>query len=296
MHTEIKFSEGKFHGLVNGKVVVKSTSRYYVQRQLDGQKLAFKEAPAPVESEFGINQRFSFVEQMVDMIVQKTLPSAVITGEGGLGKSYTVLKSLEKNGFKNLTDLSNFEVGAKVDRSKSYTVVKGYSTAKGLYRTLFENNGMVIVFDDCDSILKDDVAKNLLKGALDSYSKRYISWNADMRDDDLPRSFEFTGSIVFVSNMALEKIDQAIRTRSLVVDLSMTEGQKLESMEVIANSDEFLPEISPVSKSLALEFLRSNVNKIPNMSLRSLIAVTKIANTGNSDWKNLAKYVLTQGN
>jgi hypothetical protein len=296
MHTEIKFSEGKFHGLVNGKVVVKSTSRYYVQRQLDGQKLAFKEAPAPVESEFGINQRFSFVEQMVDMIVQKTLPSAVITGEGGLGKSYTVLKSLEKNGFKNLTDLSNFEVGAKVDRSKSYTVVKGYSTAKGLYRTLFENNGMVIVFDDCDSILKDDVAKNLLKGALDSYSKRYISWNADMRDDDLPRSFEFTGSIVFVSNMALEKIDQAIRTRSLVVDLSMTEGQKLERMEVIANSDEFLPEISPVSKSLALEFLKSNVNKIPNMSLRSLIAVTKIANTGNSDWKNLAKYVLTQGN
>ena len=296
MHTEIKFSEGKFHGLVNGKVVVKSTSRYYVQRQLDGQKLAFRDAPAPVESEFGINQRISFVEQMVDMIVQKTLPSAVITGEGGLGKSYTVLKSLEKNGFKNLTDLSNFEVGAKVDRSKSYTVVKGYSTAKGLYRTLFENNGMVIVFDDCDSILKDDVAKNLLKGALDSYSKRYISWNADMRDDDLPRSFEFTGSIVFVSNMALEKIDQAIRTRSLVVDLSMTEGQKLERMEVIANSDEFLPEISPVSKSLALEFLKSNVNKIPNMSLRSLIAVTKIANTGNSDWKNLAKYVLTQGN
>ena len=296
MHTEIKFSEGKFHGLVNGKVVVKSTSRYYVQRQLDGQKLAFRDAPAPVESEFGINQRFSFVEQMVDMIVQKTLPSAFITGEGGLGKSYTVLKSLEKNGFKNLTDLSNFEVGAKVDRSKSYTVVKGYSTAKGLYRTLFENNGMVIVFDDCDSILKDDVAKNLLKGALDSYSKRYISWNADMRDDDLPRSFEFTGSIVFVSNMNLEKIDQAIRTRSLVVDLSMTEGQKLERMEVIANSDEFLPEISPVSKSLALEFLKSNLGKIPNMSLRSLIAVTKIANTGNSDWKNLAKYVLTQGN
>jgi len=296
MNTEIKFSEGKFHGLVNGKVVVKSTSRYYVQRQLDGQKLAFRDAPAPVESEFGINQRFSFVEQMVDMIVQKTLPSAVITGEGGLGKSYTVLKSLEKNGFTNLTDLANFAIGSKVNKSKSYTVVKGYSTAKGLYRTLFENNGMVIVFDDCDSILKDDVAKNLLKGALDSYSKRYISWNADMRDDDLPRSFEFTGSIVFVSNMALDKIDQAIRTRSLVVDLSMTEAQKLERMEVIAKSDEFLPEVNAISKGLALDFLKSNLGKIPNMSLRSLIAVTKIANTGNPQWKDLAKYVLTQGN
>jgi len=296
MNTEIKFSEGKFHGLVNGKVVVKSTSRYYVQRQLDGQKLAFRDAPAPEVSEFGINQRFSFVEQMVDMIVQKTLPSAVITGEGGLGKSYTVLKSLEKNGFTNLTDLANFAIGSKVNKAKSYTVVKGYSTAKGLYRTLFENNGMVIVFDDCDSILKDDVAKNLLKGALDSYSKRYISWNADMRDDDLPRSFEFTGSIVFVSNMALDKIDQAIRTRSLVVDLSMTEAQKLERMEVIATSEEFLPEVNAIAKGLALDFLKSNLGKIPNMSLRSLIAVTKIANTGNPQWKDLAKYVLTQGN
>lgn len=295
MNTEIKFLDGKFVGYVNGKAVVKSTSKYYVKRQLDGQALAFKETPAVV-SEFGINQRFSFVEQMVDMIVTKTLPSAVITGEGGLGKSYTVLKSLEKNGFTNITDLSNFEVGAKINKAKSYTVVKGYSTAKGLYRTLFENNGMVIVFDDCDSILKDDVAKNLLKGALDSYSKRYISWMADMRDDDLPKSFEFTGSIVFVSNMNLEKIDQAIRTRSLVVDLSMTESQKLERMEVIAKTDEFLPEIPAQSKSLALAFLKSNVNKIPNLSLRSLIAVTKIANTGNPQWKDLAKYVLTQGN
>ena len=296
MNTEIKFIDGKFVGFVNGKSVVKSTSKYYVQRQLDGQKLAFRDAPVPVVSEFGINQRFAFVEQMVDMIVQKTLPSAVITGEGGLGKSYTVLTSLEKNGFTNITDLSNFEVGAKINKAKSYTVVKGYSTAKGLYRTLFENNGMVIVFDDCDSILKDDVAKNLLKGALDSYSKRYISWMADMRDDDLPKSFEFTGSIVFVSNMALDKIDQAIRTRSLVVDLTMTEEQKVERMEVIAKSDEFLPEISPVAKSHALTFLKANAGKIPNMSLRSLIAVTKIANTGNPQWKDLAKYVLTQGN
>jgi hypothetical protein len=296
MNTEIKFIDGKFVGFVNGKAVVKSTSKYYVQRQLDGQKLAFRDAPAPVVSEFGINQRFAFVEQMVDMIVQKTLPSAVITGEGGLGKSYTVLKSLEKNGFTNLTDLANFEVGSKVNKAKSYTVVKGYSTAKGLYRTLFENNGMVIVFDDCDSILKDDVAKNLLKGALDSYSKRYISWMADMRDDDLPKSFEFTGSIVFVSNMALDKIDQAIRTRSLVVDLTMTEEQKVERMEVISLSDEFLPEISLVAKSQALAFLKANAGKIPNMSLRSLIAVTKIANTGNPQWKDLAKYVLTQGN
>ena len=112
MNTEIKFADGKFVGYANGKVVVKSASKYYVQRQLTAQADAFKDAPAPVESEFGINQRFSFVEQMVSMIVQKTLPSAVITGEGGLGKSYTVLKSLETAGFTNITDdLTNLNHG-----------------------------------------------------------------------------------------------------------------------------------------------------------------------------------------
>ena len=294
MNTEIKFDGEKFVGLVNGKVIVKSKSKYYVQRQLDGQSTAFKAAPAPVESEFGINKRFEFLEQMVTMIADGTMPSCVITGEGGLGKSYTVLKSLETAGLSNITDLSNFGIGAKVNKSKSYKIIKGFSTAKGLYRTLFENNGMTIVFDDCDSVLKDDVARNLLKGALDSFSKRYISWNADMRDDDLPRSFEFTGRIIFVSNMPLDKIDQAIRTRSMVVDLAMTESQKVQRMEVIALSPEFLPEVSRYAKDSALSFLKANVSSIPNMSLRSLIQVSKIANKGG-EWKDLAKYVLTQG-
>lgn len=291
----IQFEHGKFVGYVNGKAVVKSTSEYYVKRkvaEMSSVDPAYK-APTSVSS-FGINTRFSFLEQMVSMVADGTMASCVITGEGGLGKSYTVLKSLETAGFTNITDLAQFQVGTKINLSKSYRVIKGFSTAKGLYRTLFESNGMTIVFDDCDSILKDDVARNLLKGALDSYSKRYISWMADMRDEDLPKSFEFTGRVIFVSNMPMEKIDQAIRTRSMCVDLSMTEDQKIERMEVIALSDEFLPDVSDVAKTAALTFLKSNTGMIPNLSLRSLIQVAKIAARGGR-WQDLAKYVLTQG-
>jgi hypothetical protein len=150
------------------------------------------------------------------------------------------------------------------------------------------------VFDDCDSILKDPVAINLLKGALDSYSKRYIAWNSDMKDDDLPRSFEFTGRIIFISNMSIERLDQAIITRALCVDLSMTEEQKIERMSVIVKSKDFLPEISEIAKTDALAFLKTMVGQAPNLSLRSLISVAKIASEGGT-WKNLAKYVITQG-
>lgn len=289
----IKFENGKFVGYVNGKAVVKSSSEYYVKRKVGEMSTAFMESPKKVD-EFGINQRFGFVEQMVSMIADGTMPSVVITGEGGLGKSYTVMKALDSKGLVNLTDLAMFEAGHKVNLKKAYRVVKGFSTAKGLYRTLYESNGMTVVFDDCDSILKDDVARNLLKGALDSYSKRYISWMADMRDDDLPKSFEFTGRVVFVSNMPLEKIDQAIRTRAMCCDLSMTEEQKVERMEVIAKSDEFLPEIDSTVKTEALQFLKSMIGQVPNLSLRSLIQVTKIFSQGG-DQTQLAKYVLQQG-
>lgn len=290
----IKFENGKYVGYVNGRAIVKTSSKYYCERKVAEMVEMTVTAPAPVVSEYDINERFGFVEQMVTMIADGTMPSAIITGEGGLGKSYTVLNTLDKAGLKNITDLAAFEEGTKINVSKAYRVIKGYSTAKGLYRTLFDSNGMTVVFDDCDQVLKDDVAKNLLKGALDSFSKRYISWMADMRDDDLPRSFEFTGRVIFISNMPIDRIDQAIRTRCMVVDLTMTEAQKVQRMEVIAKSGDFLPEVQPKAKEDALVFLKNNIGRVPNLSLRSLIQVAKIANRGG-DWQGFAKYVLTQG-
>jgi len=231
---------------------------------------------------------------MVTMVAKKTVASAIITGQGGLGKTHSVLKALKDCGLQDVTDLASFEVGARIQGSRSYRVIKGFSTAKGLYRSLFEGNGMTLVFDDCDSVLKDPVALNLLKGALDSYGERYISWNADIKDEDLPRSFKFTGSIVFISNKDMDSLDQAVRSRALCVDLSMTEEQKIERMDTIVQDAEFMPEYSIELKSDALEFLRSMVKSVQNLSLRSLISVVKIRAEGG-DWKQLAKYVLTAG-
>ena len=160
-------------------------------------------------------------------------------------------------------------------------------------RTLFENNKSIIVFDDCDSILKDPVALNLLKSALDSYGKRIISWNADMRDEDLPRSFEFTGRVIFISNLSQDSIDQAIRSRSMMIDLSMTPIQKIERMEAIAKSDEFLPEYDANIKADALNLIRELKDVAKEISLRTLISVTKIRASNPKDYKDLAEYMLT---
>ena len=297
MKTLISFdsASGKFVGSVDGKVVVRSKYESAVKDRLNELSGTIADAQKAFEEKserFDINTRFGFVEKLVTMVASGVQPSAVVTGEGGLGKTYTVTKTLEAHGYKDISDLADFEVGAVINTRKCFTFVKGYSTAKGLYRTLFENNKSIIVFDDCDAVLKDPVALNILKGALDSYGKRIISWNADMRDDDLPKSFNFEGRVIFISNMSQDKIDQAIRSRSMMIDLSMTTNQKIDRMEHISKLDEFLPEYDSSVKSDALALIRAIKDDVKEISLRTLIAVAKVR-ASNKDWKDLATYMLT---
>jgi roadblock/LC7 domain-containing protein len=298
MKTLISFdsASGKFVGSVDGKVVVRSKYESAVKARMAEMSGTIVEAQKAFEEKserFDINTRFGFVEKLVTMVASGVQPSAVVTGEGGLGKTYTVTKTLEANGYKDISDLADFEVGSIINTRKCFTFVKGYSTAKGLYRTLFENNKSIIVFDDCDAVLKDPIALNILKGALDSYGKRIISWNADMRDDDLPKSFNFEGRVIFISNMSQDKIDQAIRSRSMMIDLSMTTNQKIDRMEHISKSEEFLPEYDKSVKADALALIRAIKDDCKEISLRTLIAVAKVRASNPTDYKDLATYMLT---
>ena len=114
-----------------------------------------------------------------------------------------------------------------------------------------------------------------------------------MRDEDLPRSFEFTGRVIFISNLSQDSIDQAIRSRSMMIDLSMTPIQKIERMEAIAKSDEFLPEYDANIKADALNLIRELKDVAKEISLRTLISVTKIRASNPKDYKDLAEYMLT---
>jgi len=285
---EIRYEGDTFVAVSNGVVVASSKNKDYLKRKVAAMVESMPAKPKAVE-QFAINDRFTFTDQLVKMVAKGQTASCVITGEGGLGKSFTVMKALRDAGLK---DVSELPIGEVIPPRGCFRVVKGFSTAKGLYRILFENQNSIIVFDDCDSILKDPDALNLLKGALDSYDKRYITWNTSINDDGLPRSFEFKGGVVFVSNMAADKISQAIRSRAMNVDLSMTTDQKIERMETIMRSDEFMYDVPMPFKIESLELIRKNKDTASEISLRTLINVTKIRNSGNSNWASLAKYML----
>lgn len=236
---------------------------------------------------FNISERFNFLESLVRMTIKGTRCSLVITGEGGLGKTYTVKQQLERAGlFSDNTD---------VDIS-DYKFVKGFATAKGLYKTLYQWNGKLIIFDDCDEALLNDVSKNILKGALDSYDDRIVSWVTNKEGGDIPSEFVFTGRIIFISNLTRSKIDQAILSRSSTVDLTMSSSDKIERMSNILHAPHFKPTVSKEIKDAAFEVVMTHSAKCKDLTMRTLIEVIDYAvdgfEEGTEDWKKLAEYAI----
>jgi hypothetical protein len=225
---------------------------------------------------FSVNQRFDFMEKLTIMVAKGLTPSILVTGEGGLGKTHGVLEAV-----RSVMDDDDF------------VVQKGYSTPKGLYNFLYDNNGKLIIFDDCDSVLEKPVSLNILKGALDSYDKRIISWESAARGDEYPNKFEFTGKIIFISNKRRDSIDQAVLSRSFVVDLSMTPSEKIERMQTVLHK--ICPDISYEKKKEALDLLDKNKAITKDLNFRTLIKVSKIRNAFDSEWENLATYAMAEG-
>jgi hypothetical protein len=224
--------------------------------------------------EFGINKRFGFLGDLAKMVIMGVSPSLIVTGEGGLGKSYSIKNALVDCGMEE----------------HEFVFFKGYSTARGLYNSLYDNNGKVIIFDDCDSVLEDKVAINILKSALDSYDDREITWLSKMnKSEEYPNKFLFTGRIIFISNKKKDSIDQAVLSRSLVVDLSMSADDKIERMRHILSA--ILPEYSMNTKLQALDFLEGVKNKA-QLNMRTLIMVTKLADSFPGKWEDMATYMV----
>lgn len=223
---------------------------------------------------FTINQRFDFLRDITRMVVLDVTPSLILVGEGGLGKTHSVTSTINDCGLD----------------SGDFVFFKGYSTARGLYNTLFDNNGKLIIFDDCDSVLEDKVALNILKSALDSYESRTISWMSKMNKNDVyPSQFQFTGRIIFISNKNKESIDGAILSRSLTVDLTMTPDEKIQRMRTILPN--ILPHYSDQVKADALQFLDENKGSW-NLNLRTLIMISKMRYSNPDNWKDMAHYML----
>ena len=170
---------------------------------------------------------FEDVEDSIKMLCNGSgFYGVVIAGPGGTGKSYHVEKALDESGMKPGVDWVKY---------------KTHMTPAQIYLALLQNYNKIIVFDDCDDALLNRTSANIFKAALETNGKRVLGWNkADvisippnlpmsvvkgLVNNDakhrLPSQFTFEGSIIFITNLPVKKIDSAVLTRCDTIDVTL---------------------------------------------------------------------------
>ena len=229
---------------------------------------------------FSVSERFEFISQFVNLVGSSKLNSFILTGSGGLGKTHAVIEGLKKKGLREETIMDEGD----------YICIRGFSTAKALYRTLWENNGKVIIFDDADSVHRDPIGANILKAALGSEDKRIISWGAEFPEaESLPNRFEFIGRVVFISNLSQSQFPQALLSRSMRVDLTLNTVEKLERIRQVFG--DIKGEVE--EKAEVMEFIDKYAEVASDLNIRSALNILKLKRDIGDNWERLALYNFT---
>jgi hypothetical protein len=240
-------------------------------------------------------ERFEILTEMTKAVKSGDVRAMIVSGPPGVGKSYGVEAVLQKDGLFDILG----------ERKPRFEVVKGAMSSIGLYAKLYEFSAEknVVVFDDCDSILMEDLSLNILKGALDSSSRRFISWNTDsrlLRSEGIPDRFEFKGAAIFITNIKFEHVRSkklkdhldALESRCHYIDLQMdTQREKILRIRQVIKENEMLSryEFEPVVVDELVEFVETNQDKLRELSLRMVLKLADLRKAFPATWTAMAR-------
>lgn len=268
---------------------------YYMKKKLERLSVENQE-PEIVETEDEIRakltERFSALNLISAQTVNGKNKALIVSGPAGVGKSHNVLlaaREFEKRGGK---------VG----------VIKGFCRPTGLYRALYDHSAQndVLIFDDADSAFGDPVSLNLLKAACELSENRRISWMAETKmltdeGDRLPRTFEYSGNIVFITNIDMQAaVDRghglaahfdALMSRSLYIDLGMKNKRDciVRIKQVVESGALSSHGITSTDAREILGFVEENSDKLRELSLRLVVKIGHLKRNNPVQWKSLAK-------
>ena len=240
-----------------------------------------------------IAERFRILDEMTDAVANGVVRGLIVSGPPGVGKSFGVETILEE-----------YDAMAKIGGQVKTEIVKGSMTPIGLYQTLFNNSnqGDILVFDDCDSVLFDEVCLNMLKAVLDSGKKRTISWKAEsnaLRREGVPDRFDFKGGCIFITNVNFENVRskkikdhlEALMSRCHYIDLGMDSiDDKFIRINQIVR-DGMLKEygFSKDFEKEIIDFMHENAERLREISLRMVLKIADLAKMNFDNWKGLAR-------
>ena len=264
---------------------------------------------------------FEDIKTLTKFVAQGGSKSLIVCGMGGIGKTYEVTSTLRKI-YGEPGDKYTYHSGAKI-------------SPRSFYSAVFRERDMLQVWDEADSILKQDDTIMMLKPALDTSGKPAMEYvtntlpmtgknEAEIRDyclqcdeaDTLvytnnpnklkdgemafPSKFYFDGQMIFISNMRASEIEEAIKSRSIFLDVYLSATDVMNRMKTIMKAqypdetDESLneffdtmgasvPDEGPVTY-MTPELARRN----KPLTIRSLVLGMALKKAGVESWERIA--------
>ena len=264
---------------------------------------------------------FEDIKTLTKFVAQGGSKSLIVCGVGGIGKTYEVTSTLRKI-YGEPGDKYTYHSGAKI-------------SPRSFYSAVFRERDMLQVWDEADSILKQDDTVMMLKPALDTSGKPAMEYvtntlpmtgknEAEIRDyclqcdeaDTLvytnnpnklkdgemvfPSKFYFDGQMIFISNMRASEIEEAIKSRSIFLDVYLSATDVMNRMKTIMKAqypdetDESLneffdtmgasvPDEGPVTY-MTPELARRN----KPLTIRSLVLGMALKKAGVESWERIA--------
>lgn len=292
-------------GIRNGK------NRIYLIKPTDYEMLDAKTGAAAVTADEDLDQdrtddeiaaelkeTFEILAEMTDAVGNGIVKGLVVSGPAGVGKSHTVIKTLDEN----------LGVPARLmSIEPSYEVISGHISPIMLYTKLYQLSAAncVLVLDDCD-VLEDIEALNILKAALDTKKTRRIHWGSAghvLEKERVPTSFEFRGGVIFLTNTKLSSIKsgklaphcEAIVSRVHCLDLQInTMRERMIHIRNIVITSDMLDEyeFSSETKHTLLAWLMDNVNNIAQVDLRTVTKAADLCKAMPHNWQSRAAKTL----
>lgn len=239
-----------------------------------------------------IKERFAAIDLCVKSAAENKMRSVIISGPPGVGKSFGVTRVLE-----------NFS-------GCNYVFASGKSAATGLYKLLYENRfpNCVIVLDDIDSVFESIDSLNILKKCCDRSKARKISWLTETKfvsDEDgeeIPKSFEFEGNIIFITNIDFdEQISKgsklsphfdALMSRSFYISLGIKSKREMVlRIKQVVKEEKMLKQegLSEQEENKILDFIHKNANRLRDLSLRMCANLSDLYKIDPDNFEHLAR-------
>ena len=210
---------------------------------------------------------------------KSTKHSLIIYGTPGTGKTTEVEKILKAMGFV-------------LDKDFIYYKGEDFNPEK-LGEALIKNrNVKIIVFDDSDRVINKQSGRNasLLKNALDSKEKRFITVKVKGKETEVP----FKPKFIFLTNKDKSYIDPAIVDRSITVPIKMTPEEtvdKILSTMSVKTIQKNFPAVTEDLMQKAGRFLIYAAEKGTAISYRKFLDLMSFINMNptNDAWVSRAK-------